>query len=116
MLGLAAEDFEVGVVVAPRRTVVAVRALVGMPGDGVVEADDQIVEGAGPAAGVVSCECETRDDLAVVEVALEVEGEFLDLVEGAEEAFRAGGSTEDDQQVHGFRGAVLKGPLLLLVW
>ena len=116
MLGLTAEDFEVGVVVAPRRSVVAVRALVGMPGDGVLEGDDQIVEGAGPAAGVVSGECESSDNLPIVEVALEVEGEFVDLVKGSKEAFRAGGSTEADQQVHGFRGAVLKGPLLLLVW
>ena len=116
MLSLATEDFKVGVVVAPHRSVVAVRALVGMPGDGVVEADDQIVEGAGPAAGVVAGEGKSCDNLTIVEVALEVEGEFVDLVEGAEEAFRAGGTAEADQQINGFRGAVLKGPLLLLVW
>ena len=116
MLGVAAEDFEVGVVVAPRRSVVAVRALVGMSGDGVLEADDQIVEGAGPATGVVAGECETCDDLPIVEVALQVEGEFVDLVEGSQETLCPGGSTEADHQVHGFRGAVLKSPLLLLVW
>lgn len=102
--------------VAPRRSVVAVRALVGMPGDGVLEGDDQIVEGAGPAAGVVSGECESCDNLAVVEVALEVEGEFVDLVEGAEEALCAGGTTEAYIELNILRGAVLKGPLLLLVW
>ena len=87
-----------------------------MPCDGVVEADDEVVEGSGPAAGVVAGECEASDNLPVVEVAGEVEGEFVDLVEGAEEALCAGGTTEADQQINGFRGAVLKGPLLLLVW
>ena len=49
-------------------------------------------------------------------VTLQVEGDFVDLVKGSQETLGAGGSTEADQQVHGFRGAVLKGPLLLLVW
>ena len=107
MLSLATEDFEVGVVVAPRRSVVAVRALVGMPGDGVVEADDQIVEGAGPAAGVVSGECESCDNLPIVEVALEVEGESVNLVEGAEETLGAGGTAEADIEFNIFRDATL---------
>ena len=88
-----------------------------MPCDGVLEGDDEVVEGPGPATGVVSGECESGDDLPIVEVAHKVEGEFVDLVEGAEEALCAGGTTEADQQINGFRGAVLKGPLLLLlVW
>ena len=56
-----------------------------MPGDGVLEGDNQVVEGAGPTAGVVSGECESGDCLPVVEVAHKVEGEGVDLVEGAQE-------------------------------
>ena len=48
MLSFSTEDLEVGVVVAPRRSVVAVRALVGVSGDGVVERDDEVVDGPGP--------------------------------------------------------------------
>ena len=78
-----------------------------MPCDGVVEADDEVVEGSGPAAGVVPGEGESGDNLAVVEVAHKVEGEFVDLVEGAEEAFRAGGTAEADIEFNIFRDATL---------
>ncbi|HIO76235.1 MAG TPA: hypothetical protein EYG63_03470 [Gammaproteobacteria bacterium] len=86
-----------------------------MPGDGVVEGDDEVVEGARPSTGVVSGKCESSDNLPVVEVAGEVEGEFFDLVEGSQEALGSGRATQADQEIDSFRGAVLKGPLLLLV-
>ena len=86
-----------------------------MPGYGVVETDDEVVDGAGPAACVVAGQGEACEDLPVVEVPGDVQGEFFDLVEGAEEALRPGGATEADQQVHSLRGAVLQGLLRLLI-
>ena len=80
MLGLSTEDFKGGHIVTVR-----VVCLVCMTSDGVTEGDNQVVEGSGPAAGVVSCECESSDCLPVVEVANKVEGEGVDFVKGAQE-------------------------------
>ena len=110
MLGVSTEDFKGGHIVTAR-----VVCLVRMPNDGVTAGDNQVVEGARPSTGVVSGKCESSDNLPVVEVAGEVEGEFFDLVEGCQEALGSGRATQADEEIDSFRGAVLKGPLLLLV-
>ena len=75
-----------------------------MPGDGVLEGDNQVVEGARPASGaIVPGEGEAGDHLPVVEVALQVKGEPVNLVKGAQKPFGTRGTTDADKKRYRFR-------------
>jgi len=85
VLGVSSEDLEVGTIAAGGSILRTVRALVGMTGDGVAEADDETVDGAGPAVGVVPGEGKITDDLVSIEVPFDVQGQFHNLIEGAQD-------------------------------
>ena len=111
MLGLSTEDFKGGHIVTVR-----VVCLVCMTSDGVTEGDNQVVDGSGPPAGVVSRECESGDCLPVVEVANEVEGEGVDLVKGAQEPLCTRRPSKRDIESHIFGNAVVESFLSFPTW
>jgi len=87
-----------------------------MTSDGVTEGDNQVVEGSGPPAGVVSRECESGDCLPIVEVANKVEGEGVDFVEGAEESLCTRRPSKRDIESHIFGNAVVESFLSFPTW